>query len=369
MIKLRVLQTVVDLPPRVRSDIQLIAKLGSGTYGSVWSGKQNDTDVVVKLAELSDEGEVETFLNEVYVNTVLRNYKDALVCDNEAVECVLPTMDSVFITDNDVGVMIFPYKTPDSLSQYIRSQPRLRPMLSFLQSILRNTLIIHRTGVVHMDMKPENIIVFDGDETSFIDMGMACFDIEDRERRDAGSATTIRRLLEEQRDRLASEKLASQRVRGYIAGVTPEEILACIVDNSSGTFADPRLYEERADEIIPSFGFENAIRNDIYALAITVFQMFLFNYVNTVYTVPHTTRTIERVMVVMSQFASGSINSYLDDDVDSSLRAVLFAVVNDLINANRSSVQEIYKMIERTTARIDTVIKRMDRAETKRRRL
>ena len=158
--------------PTVVGHFELLEKLGSGTFGTVWKARDRELDriVAVKLPRRAqlDDSQAEQFLREARV--VAQLHHPNIVGVHE----VGRDGETVFIvTDFVVG---------KSLSDWLGAQhPSFSETATLCAKIADALHHAHRAGVVHRDLKPQNILVDHQGEPKLTDFGLA--------RRETGEVT------------------------------------------------------------------------------------------------------------------------------------------------------------------------------------
>lgn len=140
-------------------------KGGEGTYGVVYKAKDRYTDEIVALKkirlELEDEGIPSTTLREISVLRQLNHENIVTLKD------VVQASGRLFL--------VFEYVNMD-LKRYMDSCPGLLPpelVKSYTWQMLRGLDYCHARGIMHRDMKPQNILVSATGQLKIADFGLA----------------------------------------------------------------------------------------------------------------------------------------------------------------------------------------------------
>jgi cyclin-dependent kinase 1 len=141
------------------------AALGEGTYGVVYKARDRQTDEIVALKrirlEVEDEGIPSTALREI---SLLRELTHENVV--ELKDCV---------QEDGKLYLVFEFLDKD-LKKYMEScSGLLSPILvkSYLFQICRGLAFCHARGVMHRDLKPQNLLVTRDGRLKLADFGLA----------------------------------------------------------------------------------------------------------------------------------------------------------------------------------------------------
>jgi len=134
-------------------DFQKIEKIGEGTYGVVYKGKNKVTGQIVAMKKIrlesDDEGIPSTAIREI---SLLKELKHSnIVC-----------LEDVLMEENRL-YLIFEFLSMD-LKKYMDSIPAdklMEPELvrSYLYQITNALLFCHQRRVLHRDLKPQNLLI------------------------------------------------------------------------------------------------------------------------------------------------------------------------------------------------------------------
>ncbi len=151
---------------------ELSHRLGAGSFGTVWQARDTELDRIVAIKvprrEKLGQDQVEQFLREARAAAQL-NHPNIV-----AVHEVGRDAETVFIVSDLVrGV---------PLSDWLTSKtPNHKQAAELCETIARALDHAHQNGVVHRDLKPQNIIMGEDGEPHLTDFGLA--------RRDVGEVT------------------------------------------------------------------------------------------------------------------------------------------------------------------------------------
>eukprot|EP00891_Asterochloris_glomerata_P008682 jgi/Astpho2/8682/e_gw1.00128.89.1_t len=151
-----------------------LEKIGEGTYGKVYKAREKNSGALVALKktrlEMEEEGVPSTALREVSLLQVLSesNHIVKLLCVEHVEEHSKPVL-----------YLVFEFLSTD-LKKFMDRTGRgplnpLPPMLvkSFMYQLIKGTAHMHKHGVMHRDLKPQNLLVDDETECLKIaDLGL-----------------------------------------------------------------------------------------------------------------------------------------------------------------------------------------------------
>lgn len=156
------------------SQLFLGERFASGTYSRIYRGKYVDTPVAVKVIRQPDEDALlaerleKSFLQEVTILSCLQHHnviKFIAACKKPPVLCV--------ITE---------YLPGGSIRSFLHNREgQLLPIPQVLQmalDIAYGMEYLHMKGVVHRDLKSENLVLGEDDSVKILDFGVACFESE-----------------------------------------------------------------------------------------------------------------------------------------------------------------------------------------------
>lgn len=141
-----------------------IAKLGEGTYGVVYKAQARDTGGIFALKRMTlpgdEEGVPATTIREICLLKELRHRNIVCLYD---VLFQAPKM-----------TLVFEYCTCD-LKKYMQDRQELSSdtIRRFMSQLLIGLEYMHSKGVVHRDLKPQNLLIGSGNEIKIADFGLA----------------------------------------------------------------------------------------------------------------------------------------------------------------------------------------------------
>ena len=144
---------------------RLIRRIGSGGMGEVFLAYDSrlDREVAIKHAhpERADDDQRSRFRREAFMAAKLAH------------PAIIPIFDIVSEPDGDWIVM--EYVDGPTLRDYLRvhGRPRLGAALSWAEQIARGLAAAHAKGIVHRDLKAENVMLTASDHLKIVDFGLA----------------------------------------------------------------------------------------------------------------------------------------------------------------------------------------------------
>eukprot|EP00958_Prasinococcus_capsulatus_P027838 scaffold5956_cov385-Prasinococcus_capsulatus_cf.AAC.2 len=142
----------------VLEQYQKLEKIGEGTYGKVYKARDNLTGELVALKktrlEVEEEGVPATALREVALLQLLSKSRYVVR---------LLSVEHVHEVKKPILYLVFEYCDTD-LKKYIDKRNHLKALptsvvQSFLYQMLQAVAYMHSHGVMHRDLKPQNILV------------------------------------------------------------------------------------------------------------------------------------------------------------------------------------------------------------------
>jgi cyclin-dependent kinase 1 len=149
------------------SDYVKIEKIGEGTYGVVYKGKNKITNQMVALKKIrlenDEEGVPSTAIREISLLRELQHPN------------IVSLMD-VLMQENKL-YLVFEFLSMD-LKKYMETLPNnklLEPQLvkSYLHQITQGILYCHQRRTMHRDLKPQNLLIDKNGVIKLADFGLA----------------------------------------------------------------------------------------------------------------------------------------------------------------------------------------------------
>lgn len=161
------LKSAMSAPAKL-DDFVKIEKIGEGTYGVVFKGKNKKTGEIVAMKKIRLESE-----EEGVPSTAIREISLLKELQHPNVVC----LEDVIMQENRL-YLIFEFLTMD-LKKYmdtaIGSGEMMDPQLvkSYTYQILQGMLFCHQRRVLHRDLKPQNLLIDKNGAIKIADFGLA----------------------------------------------------------------------------------------------------------------------------------------------------------------------------------------------------
>jgi len=154
--------------PKVIGGFELVSKLGQGGMGAVFQARQVSMDRLVALKLLPpalarDGNFIERFQREARAS--------ALICHPNLVQGIDVGQDEA----SGLWYFAMEYVPGESLRALLRREGRLdeRRALAIARDVAAGLAAAHHAGVVHRDIKPDNIMLTPGGGAKILDLGLA----------------------------------------------------------------------------------------------------------------------------------------------------------------------------------------------------
>ena len=249
--------------------------IGKGAFGSVY----RDGDIAIKKICKDEYGEREAkVLYQISQIPRIERYATRIhdIKKSDVYKCFYIYMDFI---------------DGDSLESQIRTMDCTQVMDTMIH-LLNGLALIHNTGIVHRDIKPDNIVVDENGLPKYIDFGLACF-INDPE--------------------------CLERAEGTPSYMSPERIRQVTGDIKSDIWAlgvafYRMMSSERIRQVTGDIDQKN-VKSDIWALGVVFYRML--NYGMLPFFGKDTTSYFRSVL--MNQVVSDSDCENLDSIVEAML--------------------------------------------------
>jgi tetratricopeptide (TPR) repeat protein/tRNA A-37 threonylcarbamoyl transferase component Bud32 len=211
-----------------------------GGMGEVWLAQDTDIgrDVALKRLRSERKDQVQRFLVEAQVTGQLEHPGVVPLYDLGTDEDGRPFYVMSFVGGRTFKDVIADFHSPNPSTEEPREVQRLRLLEVFVQ-LCRTVAYAHSKGVIHRDLKPDNVMIGRYGETIVLDWGLAKVRGDTEE---AGGAGYVH---------LASGSAATETMCGVIIGAPPY----------------------MAPEVAEGKGSEADERTDVYLLGATLYEM------------------------------------------------------------------------------------------------
>ena len=189
---------MISEPYVLKGRYRLLKKLGRGGMGTVWLADDMCLGRAVAVKELIREGSAADI--EQARRLVMREAKALARVRHPAIVSIY----DVIVEDGDPWI-VMEYVNGTPLSAILSQQAPLgdRVIASYVLPVLRALTMAHRAGVVHRDVKPENIVAGEDGAVWLVDFGIALI---------AGATSTVGgSMLRGTPEYLAPERLSSMK--------------------------------------------------------------------------------------------------------------------------------------------------------------
>ncbi|MCX7944863.1 MAG: serine/threonine protein kinase [Deltaproteobacteria bacterium] len=162
----------VPTPTPIRQDPKYLRleQIGSGVIGSVYKGKHTITSHLVAIKEIKDLFSYYSFIQRSEV--VIRLKDELSLAASLSHPCIINIVDVNL--EASVPYFIIEYAPRGNLRQYIgvKSEEEIRMAIKIFLQICYALHYAHRQGIVHQNLKPENILFTAQNNVKISDFGM-----------------------------------------------------------------------------------------------------------------------------------------------------------------------------------------------------
>ncbi|KAF7966497.1 hypothetical protein HWV62_38114 [Athelia sp. TMB] len=141
--------------------------LGEGSYGQVYKGwytRSNGQQLLVAVKCLMHTRESRAKMEE-------RLKRELITWKRVSTQENVSDLLGVYIARDDIPYLVLPFFKHNNFLQYTSRHPDAR--LSLAKDIARGLDHLHGNGVIHGDIKPENIMISDSERAQIVDFGVS----------------------------------------------------------------------------------------------------------------------------------------------------------------------------------------------------
>lgn len=138
--------------------------LGSGGFGTTYKAMDTLIDVPVAIKEYENSSEKDRKIAQREVKMAARFY---------ALDGIASARD-FFVVDS-ISYIVMEYVEGESLKKYVRNYGTMKgeDILTKLKPVIESLCVIHKEGIIHRDISPDNLMVTKGGSIQLIDFGEA----------------------------------------------------------------------------------------------------------------------------------------------------------------------------------------------------
>jgi len=156
------------------TDLEYIEKIGSGSQGSVWKGKDKTGRVVaIKITRLTRWHGLDKLEKEV---NALKKISLSPNC-NPYIVCYY---DSYHDVESNKFILVMEFIDGENLTKYsnrlrkANSKYLTKDIYLITKDIATGIQILHDNDIIHRDIKPDNIVIDKNKTPKLVDFGLVC---------------------------------------------------------------------------------------------------------------------------------------------------------------------------------------------------
>ena len=154
----------------------LIERVGKGNYGEVWKAGHEDKIIALKIVEVGDEKIKDIALREVRLLKQISqpSCHPSLACLYDyKVEGDKLYIEMEFIEGQTLTMFVKPYRSRNDLKLY-------KLLIAIIHDICKGLEYMHDKGIIHRDIKPDNIMIDTNNNPKLIDIGLSCTTFDEK---------------------------------------------------------------------------------------------------------------------------------------------------------------------------------------------
>ncbi|KAA6358529.1 MAG: putative serine threonine-protein kinase nek2, partial [Streblomastix strix] len=163
-----------------KSDFERQGRLGKGGFGTVWNMKEKATSLQVAIKEMDYYTETEKNDVNSEVAILLKVY-EILHKSNSSSSFLHIVQPLGFFMDEDEykAYIVLEHCSKGDLRNYINSMKENGTQIStekafeMIGQIASSLYQLHSNGILHLDLKPENVLLVEGFKVKLADFGLA----------------------------------------------------------------------------------------------------------------------------------------------------------------------------------------------------
>jgi len=155
-----------DRPGKVVGEYELLARLGKGGMGSVFKARHTKTGQIVAFKTLMPS-------DAKNVNLVKRFQRESKIALSLRHENIVAGLDAGVV--GNLFYLAMEFVDGESLAELLRREGRLAPekAVRIMIGLARGLAHAHERGLIHRDVKPENVLLGRDGSVKLCDLGLA----------------------------------------------------------------------------------------------------------------------------------------------------------------------------------------------------